>query len=73
MYLTQGLHRALQQTPDAVMTVCGDRQRTFKRALRPACHVLGAEDWPLVLLERPDALFPAIRGFLNETAHLVRG
>ena len=24
-------------------------------------------------VERPDALFPAIRGFLNETAHLVRG
>ena len=23
--------------------------------------------------ERPDALFPPIREFLNETAHLVRG
>ena len=29
MYLTQGLHRAVQQHPDAVMTVFGDRTRTF--------------------------------------------
>ncbi|MFD9891684.1 long-chain fatty acid--CoA ligase [Amycolatopsis sp. NPDC059027] len=29
MYLTQGLHRAVQQTPDAAMTVFGDRKRTF--------------------------------------------
>ncbi|MCZ4590203.1 long-chain-fatty-acid--CoA ligase [Rhodococcus opacus] len=30
MYLTQGLHRSLQQTPDAVMTVFGERTRTVR-------------------------------------------
>jgi acyl-CoA synthetase (AMP-forming)/AMP-acid ligase II len=30
MYLTQGLHRSLQATPDAVATVYGDRLRTFR-------------------------------------------
>ena len=29
MYITQGLHRSLQQTPDRIATICGDRQRTF--------------------------------------------
>lgn len=29
MYLTQGLHRAVQQTPDGIATICGDRTRTF--------------------------------------------
>lgn len=29
MYLTQGLQRSLQQTPERVATICGDRQRTF--------------------------------------------
>jgi acyl-CoA synthetase (AMP-forming)/AMP-acid ligase II len=29
MYLTQGLHRALQQHPGDVMTICGDRERTY--------------------------------------------
>ena len=29
MYLTQGLHRSMQQTPDRIATICGDRQRTF--------------------------------------------
>jgi len=30
MYLTQGLHRALQRYPDAVATICGGRHRTFR-------------------------------------------
>lgn len=30
MYLTQPLHRALQQLPDAPMTVCGERVRTTR-------------------------------------------
>ncbi len=30
MYLTQGLHRALQSTPDAVATIFGGRERTFR-------------------------------------------
>ena len=29
MYITQGLHRSLQQTPEQIATICGDRQRTF--------------------------------------------
>ncbi|ODU07475.1 MAG: fatty-acid--CoA ligase [Pseudonocardia sp. SCN 72-86] len=29
MYLTQGLHRAVQQHPDAVMTIFGRRRRSF--------------------------------------------
>ncbi|MEO7574006.1 MAG: long-chain fatty acid--CoA ligase [Acidimicrobiales bacterium] len=29
MYITQGLHRSLLETPDRVATICGDRQRTF--------------------------------------------
>ncbi|MEW6472015.1 MAG: long-chain-fatty-acid--CoA ligase [Actinomycetota bacterium] len=38
MYLTQGLHRSLQQTPDATMTICGGRGRTFREvADRVAC------------------------------------
>lgn len=30
MYLTQGLHRALQRTPEAPATIYGDRTRTFR-------------------------------------------
>ena len=30
MYLTQGLHRCMQQTPDSRATVFGDRTRTFR-------------------------------------------
>ena len=30
MYLTQFLHRALQQSPDIPMTICGDRVRTTR-------------------------------------------
>ncbi|MGE8064170.1 long-chain-fatty-acid--CoA ligase [Pseudomonas sp. NPDC089569] len=29
MYLTQGLQRALQQTPERIVTICGERRRTF--------------------------------------------
>jgi acyl-CoA synthetase (AMP-forming)/AMP-acid ligase II len=29
MYITQGLHRSLLETPDRIATICGDRQRTF--------------------------------------------
>ncbi len=32
MYLTQGLHRAVQQRPDQVMTIFGERRRTFREA-----------------------------------------
>ncbi|MBV8665800.1 MAG: long-chain-fatty-acid--CoA ligase [Burkholderiaceae bacterium] len=30
MYLTQGLHRSIQQKPDAIATSYGDRKRTFR-------------------------------------------
>ncbi|MFF2555731.1 long-chain fatty acid--CoA ligase [Nocardia sp. NPDC058058] len=42
MYLTQGLHRAAQQTPDAVMTICGDRTRTFGEVLDRVSRLAGA-------------------------------
>ncbi|MGH3723223.1 MAG: long-chain-fatty-acid--CoA ligase [Mycobacterium sp.] len=29
MYLTQSLHRAVQQSPEAIATICGERVRTF--------------------------------------------
>ena len=32
MYLTQGVHRALQQHPDRLATVDGDRTRTYERS-----------------------------------------
>ena len=42
MYLTQGLHRAVQQTPDAVMTVCGDRRRTARQVAERVARLAGA-------------------------------
>ena len=31
MHFTQGLHRAVQQKPDAIATVCGERTQTFRQ------------------------------------------
>lgn len=42
MYLTQGLHRRLQQAPDAVMTVSGGRQRTFREVADRVARLAGA-------------------------------
>lgn len=42
MYLTQGLHRAVQQTPHATMTVCGDRKRTFSEVADRVARLAGA-------------------------------
>jgi acyl-CoA synthetase (AMP-forming)/AMP-acid ligase II len=42
MYLTQGLHRAVQQTPDAVMTVLGERRRTFAEVAGRVARLAGA-------------------------------
>ncbi|RLP23279.1 acyl-CoA synthetase, partial [Nocardia seriolae] len=42
MYLTQGLHRAVQQQPDAVMTVFGDRTRTFAEVAERVARLAGA-------------------------------
>ncbi len=50
MQLTQGLHRAVQTSPDAVATVCGDRRRTFREhadrvaRLAAALHDLGVRE-----------------------------
>jgi acyl-CoA synthetase (AMP-forming)/AMP-acid ligase II len=42
MNLTQGLHRAAQQRPDAVATVCKDRTRTFAESLDRIARFAGA-------------------------------
>lgn len=42
MYLTQGLHRAVQSTPDAVATVFGDRERTFREHVDRIARFAGA-------------------------------
>lgn len=42
MYLTQGLHRAVQQQPDEVMTIFGERRRTFREAADRVARLAGA-------------------------------
>jgi len=42
MYLTQGLHRAVQQQPDQVMTIFGDRVRTFSEAADRVARLAGS-------------------------------
>ncbi|GAB2567793.1 acyl-CoA synthetase [Nocardia heshunensis] len=42
MYLTQGLHRAVQQHPDGVMTICGARTRTFAEVADRVARLAGA-------------------------------
>ncbi|MDG3015058.1 long-chain fatty acid--CoA ligase [Speluncibacter jeojiensis] len=42
MYLTQGLHRAVQSTPDAVATIYGDRRRTFREHVDRVARLAGA-------------------------------
>jgi acyl-CoA synthetase (AMP-forming)/AMP-acid ligase II len=42
MYLTQGLHRAVQQRPDAIATICGDRQRTSRELADRVARLAGA-------------------------------
>lgn len=50
MYLTQGLHRAAQQTPDLAATIYGDRVRTWTEVhdrvsrLASALRTLGVQD-----------------------------
>jgi len=41
MHLTLGLHRALQRHPDAVMTICGDRTRTFREVANRVARLAG--------------------------------
>ena len=42
MYLTQGLHRAVQQHPDRVAVRFGDRQRTFREFASRVARLAGA-------------------------------
>ncbi|MQA88592.1 MAG: AMP-binding protein [Streptosporangiales bacterium] len=42
MYLTQGLHRSLQQTPDAPATVFGERVRGFREQADRVARLAGA-------------------------------
>lgn len=42
MYLTQGLHRAVQQTPDAPMTICGGRTRSVREVAERVARTAGA-------------------------------
>lgn len=42
MYLTQGLHRAAQQDPDALMSICGDRRRSFGETVERVARLAGA-------------------------------
>ncbi|GAA4815007.1 long-chain-fatty-acid--CoA ligase [Tomitella cavernea] len=42
MYMTQGLHRSVQQNPDAPSTVFGDRTRTFAETADRVARLAGA-------------------------------
>jgi acyl-CoA synthetase (AMP-forming)/AMP-acid ligase II len=42
MYLTQGLHRSIQQTPDAPATICGERTRTVREHVDRVARLAGA-------------------------------
>ncbi|MBM7063035.1 long-chain-fatty-acid--CoA ligase [Pseudomonas sp. UL073] len=42
MYLTQGLQRALQQTPERLVTLCGERRRTFREFGERVARLAGA-------------------------------
>lgn len=42
MYITQGLHRALQRHPDTLASVCGDRRRTFREFGDRVARLAGA-------------------------------
>lgn len=42
MYLTQGLHRSVQQKPDGIATIFGDRVRTFAEQYERVARLAGA-------------------------------
>lgn len=42
MYMTQGLHRSLQQIPDALATIFGGRARTFREQADRVARLAGA-------------------------------
>lgn len=42
MYWTQGLHRAVQQKPDGLATIFGERKRTFREQADRVARLAGA-------------------------------
>ncbi len=42
MYLTQALHRAVQQHPERIAVRCGDRRRTFRQLAERVARLAGA-------------------------------
>jgi acyl-CoA synthetase (AMP-forming)/AMP-acid ligase II len=42
MQFTHGLHRALETTPDAIATICGERKRTFRQLAARVARIAGA-------------------------------
>ncbi|WP_425327768.1 long-chain-fatty-acid--CoA ligase [Pseudomonas nitroreducens] len=42
MYLTHSLHRSLQQTPEGIVTVFGERRRTFREFAERVARLAGA-------------------------------
>jgi long-chain acyl-CoA synthetase len=42
MYITQVLHRNLQQFPDRLMSICGDRQQTVRQCVDRIARLAGA-------------------------------
>jgi acyl-CoA synthetase (AMP-forming)/AMP-acid ligase II len=42
MYLTQGLHRCLQQAPSAIATITGDRRTTFVQLVEQVASLAGS-------------------------------
>lgn len=42
LYLTQGLHRAIQQTPERTATICGTREQTYRRYGERVARLAGA-------------------------------
>lgn len=42
MYLTQGLHRAIQQTPGRIATIFGDREQSYRRYGERVARLAGA-------------------------------
>ncbi len=41
MYVTQGLHRGMQQTPDVTMTICGGRSQSFRTVAERVARLAG--------------------------------
>jgi acyl-CoA synthetase (AMP-forming)/AMP-acid ligase II len=68
VYLTQGLHRSVQQTPDATMTICGARRWTHREVADRVARLAGAlpeivyslQDSETVVLFVDDAFAPML-------------